>query len=129
MREKSNDRDELSFIGFAFPVSFGVLLISFILNSCAEAQMDAKVMHMLELFGHTVNVIGAIMVFGSMLISFVIIIRYALREKDELKIPIKQYIKKPIAGIKNINAKANADEYIEYETMMNDNQNKDTFEA
>ena len=33
MREKSNDRDELSFIGFAFPVSFGVLLISFILNS------------------------------------------------------------------------------------------------
>ena len=57
MRENVKTRDEFSLICIAFPVSFGVLLISYILNTCADAQKKASTMHMLELFGRSIEII------------------------------------------------------------------------
>ena len=123
-------RDEFSFIGFAFPISFGVLLISYLFNYFA-IQMNSKPQNSFVMFDRIVNVIGIIMLYGSMLISFIIIIRNAFSEDVDVKSNVKKYVKIPAHGktaFKNPNGTSDKD--LKCETMSENQENdKDLFEA
>ena len=123
-------RDEFSFIGFAFPISFGVLLISYLFNYFV-IQMNSDPQNSFVMFDRIVNVIGIIMLYGSMLISFIIIIRYGLSEDVDVKSSIKKYVKIPAHGkpaFKNPNRTSDKD--LQCETMSENQENdKDLFEA
>ena len=123
-------RDEFSFIGFAFPISFGVLLISYLFNYFV-IQMNSDPQNSFIVFDRIVNVIGIIMLYGSMLISFIIIIRYAFSEDVDVKSSIKKYVKIPAhekPTFKNPNRTSDKD--LKCETMSENQENdKDLFDA
>ena len=123
-------RDEFSFIGFAFPISFGVLLISYLFNYFA-IQMNSNTQNSFIMFDRIVNVIGIIMLYGSMLISFIIIIRYGLSEEVDVRNKVKKYVKIPVHGktvFKNPNGTSDKD--LKCETIAKKPENnKDLFDA
>ena len=123
-------RDEFSFIGFAFPISFGVLLISYLFNYFA-IQMNSNPQNSFVMFNKILNVIGIIMLYGSMLISFIIIIRYAFSEDVDVKSRVKKYVKIPAHGktaFKNPNGASDKDLKCETITKKPEND-KDLFDA
>ena len=130
MLEKQKNKDEFMFIGIAFPISFGVLLISYLFNYFA-IQMNSNPQNSFVMFDRIVNVAGIIMLFGSMLISFIIIIRYGLSEDIDVRNSVKKYVKIPVhekTAFKNPNGTSDKD--LQCETIAKKPENdKDLFEA